>query len=580
MTKTKIVCTIGPACWDRDTLRKIIDAGMDVARLNFSHGDHKSHREVYHRIREVSEEMGSTVAILQDLCGPKIRLGEIPGDGFMLKEDSIIALTGQKVDSTPDLLYVSYEELARDLKPGEPVLIDDGMIHLEVDHVAEDRVMCRVKIGGRITSNKGVNLPGSDLSISALTPKDKEDLALGMELGVDFIALSFVRRPSDIRELKKILEDNDRFIPIIAKIEKQEAVNNLEEILTAADGAMVARGDLGIETPIEKVPLIQKEIIRKCNQMSKPVITATQMLDSMIRNPIPTRAEVTDIANAMLDGTDAVMLSGETASGKYPVEAVKTMDKICLSTEALMEKSPHPRYPSHHNVVDSISEATCNISEELSARGILVLTDSGRTARLVSRYKPNAPILAITYSPETQRRMKLSWGVIPLLVEMTPDTDRMLENANEAALASGIVKAGDLVVTTAGIPAMVKGSTNMIKVEVLGHVFLRGTGVGPMKNVTGKVCLARSTEDAINCLDKGDILVVKRVEDSLVSIAKRAGGIISQEGGDGSYGEFFCERFEIPGILGVPNAMEAFFPGQILTMEPERGIIYGPKSGK
>ncbi len=580
MTKTKIVCTIGPACSDEKTLREMIEAGMDLARLNFSHGTHQFHREIFYRIRKISDDMGVPIGIIQDLCGPKIRLGDVPNGALEVKKADVIRLTGKEITPTKDRLHVSYPSLSEDLKVGEPVLIDDGLIQLVVEKIEGDDVLCRVEVGGVLKPHKGVNLPHSHLKISALTDKDKEDLKLGIELGVDFIALSFVRRASDILELKEILEAKKVFIPIIAKIEKKEAVKNLDEILTLADGAMVARGDLGIETPIEKVPIIQKEIIRKCNLLSKPVITATQMLDSMIRNPIPTRAEVTDIANAILDGTDAVMLSGETAAGKYPVESVKTMDRIGRAAEELLKMRFHPHYPSHHNVVDSISEATCKIAHELGAKAIVVLTDSGRTARLVSRYKPESYILAITYNETTLRRLKLSWGVVPLLVEPTTNTDLMLERASKAALSSGLVKAGDLVVTTAGIPAMVKGSTNMIKVDILGHVFLRGIGVGPKTKVTGKICIVKNADEALRCVEKDDILVTKRLNDSYTSVANRLGGIITEEGTEGSYVEFFCEKFNIPGIIGVPSATSTFHPGQILTIEPERGIIYGSVGDK
>ena len=551
---------------------------MDVARLNFSHGSHDSHRETYFRLRKVAADSGVPIAILQDLCGPKIRLGEIPGEGVAVKEGETVRLTGENSPGTSDTFHVSYSRLAQDLKPGEPVLIDDGLVQLMVESIQGPDVCCKTLFGGILKSHKGVNLPASDLKISAISEKDIEDLRFGMQLGVDFVALSFVRRAEDLMDLKKLMESEKKFIPILAKIEKREAVLNLESILTVADGAMVARGDLGIESPLEQVPLIQKEIIKICNRMSKPVITATQMLDSMIRNPIPTRAEVTDIANAVLDGTDAVMLSGETASGAYPVEAVVMMGKICLAAEGLMEKRVHPEYAAHHNVVDSISDATCRIALELNARGIIVLTDSGRTARLISRYKPNAPILAITGSAETQNRMKLSWGLFPLLAEATLDTDKMLENANVAALKSEVVKNGDLVVITAGIPAMVKGSTNMIKVDVLGHVFLRGNGVGPAAKVTGKVCLVETAGQALQTLEKDDILVLKRLDDSFTAITNRPAGIIAEEGGEGSYGEYFCGKFNIPGILSVPEATRTFFPGQILTLESQRGIIYGPKT--
>lgn len=577
MTKTKIVCTIGPACDSEEILRQLIEKGMDIARLNFSHGTHESHREVFNRIRKLSKEMGVPVGILQDLCGPKIRLGDIPDGPIMLEKGRKIALTSEEVTADGNRFHVSYPHLSEDLKPGEPVLIDDGLVQLEVTEISGQDVICTVMVDGNVSSHKGVNLPGSKLRVSALSEKDIEDVQLGMELGVDFIALSFVRRPEDIYDLKKILESSKKFIHIIAKIEKREAVDNLDAILTAANGAMVARGDLGIEMPIEHVPHIQKTIIRKCNEMSKPVITATQMLDSMIRNPLPTRAEASDIANAILDGTDAVMLSGETASGKYPVLAVETMDKIAAETEkTFCPKTKN--YNGVHSVVNSISLSTCRIAEELDAKAILVLTDSGRTARLVSRYKPNMPIFAITYNEETMHRLMLSWGVFPLLVESTEDTDKMLDSANNAALASGIVKDGDLVVTTAGIPAMVKGSTNMIKVEVLGRVFHRGSGVGKKASITGKSCICANAEEALEKVEPDDILVTRRIDDSFIPIANRVKGIVAEEGAAGSYGEYFCEKFNIPGILGVPNITGAFYSGRIITLDTDRGIVYGAKT--
>ncbi len=578
MTKTKIVCTIGPACDSEEILRQLIEKGMDVARLNFSHGSHESHREVYGRIRRLSKEMGVPVAILQDLCGPKIRLGEIPNGPIMFNKGQKIALTSEEVEGNGERFHVSYPHLSEDLRPGEPVLIDDGLVQLEVAEISGNDVICTVMVDGNVSSHKGVNLPASRLRVSALSEKDIEDVQLGMELGVDFIALSFVRRPEDIYDLKKILEASKMFIPIIAKIEKREAVDNLDAILTAASGAMVARGDLGIEMPIEYVPHIQKTIIRKCNELSKPVITATQMLDSMIRNPLPTRAEASDIANAILDGTDAVMLSGETASGKYPVLAVETMDKIAAETEKSLTCCRKKPYKEAHSVVNSISLSTCRIAEELDAKAILVLTDSGRTARLVSRYKPNMPVFAITYNEETMHRLMLSWGVLPLLVESTEETDRMLENANNAALASGIVKDGDLVVTTAGIPAMVKGSTNMIKVEVLGHVFLRGTGVGNKVSITGKCSICANAEEAMHNLEPDDILITSRIDDSFIPVANRIKGIVAEEGAAGSYGEYFCEKFNIPGILGVPGVTNAFYSGRIITLDSDRGIVSGAKT--
>ncbi len=578
MTRTKIVCTIGPACWDEDNIRKLIENGMDVARLNFSHGSHESHREIFNRIRRISVEMETPIAIMQDLCGPKIRLGEIPDGPYNLEMDQRIILTGEDVSSTPEKLHVSHQQLAADLRVGEPVLINDGIVQLVVEEIKGNEVICRVTADGEISSHKGVNLPESDLNVSALTEKDFEDVKFGMELEVDLIALSFVRKADDINELKHFLDAEKKFIPIIAKIEKKEAVKNLEAILTAADGAMVARGDLGVEIPIQEVPHIQKKIIHRCNQLSKPVITATQMLDSMIRNPIPTRAEASDIANAILDGTDAVMLSGETASGKYPQKAIEVMDRIAFETEKYVDFHAGLDFDLRHDVVDSISLATCQIAEELGAKAIIVLTDSGRTARLVSRYKPNCTIIAVTTEEKTVRRLQLSWGVIPLLVEKYDNTDSMLSSASEAALKSGLVSGGDLVVTTAGIPAMVRGSTNMIKVDVLGHTFLRGTGVGKKAKLTGKVCNAITAEDAAKTLEVGDILITHRMDDSFIPIANRLGGLVVEEGTTGSYADYFCSRFDIPGILGVPGVTNSFFTGRIVTLDTDRGIIFGAKT--
>jgi len=578
MTRTKIVCTIGPACWDEETLRKLIRNGMDVARLNFSHGTHESHKEVFLRIRKIAKEEGVPIAIMQDLCGPKIRLGVIPNGPIKLNEGREITLTSDDADGTGNRFHVSYPHLVRDLKVDEPVLIDDGIIQLKVKKIGDVDVICEVIAGGEVSSHKGVNLPQSQLRVTAPTEKDIDDVKFGIELGVDFVALSFVRTENDIRRLKEIIENSKKFIPVVAKIEKREAVLNLDKILASADAAMVARGDLGAEIPVEQVPHIQKEIIRKCNILSKPVITATQMLDSMIRNPIPTRAEVTDVANAILDGTDAVMLSGETASGKYPIRAIKNMDRIARESEKYLASRINIEVINHHDVVDSISLATCQIACELDAKAILVLTDSGRTARLVSRYKPDMPILAVTTNDDTVHKLMVSWGVIPLKVEESKDTDKALEDANKAALASGIVKEGDLIVITAGIPTMVKGSTNMIKVDVLGHIFLRGTGVGPKAQITGKVCVCKNADEALNRVDSGDILLVNNIDESYLPLANRLAGLVVEHGTQGSYSDYFCTKFKIPGILGVPGAMEKFYTGRIVNLDNERGIIYGAKT--
>ncbi len=574
MKKTKIVCTIGPACSREGTIRAMVEAGMNVARLNFSHGTHAMHAEVFHLLRRISAEMDAPLAILQDLCGPKIRVGEIPGEGIPIRAGDRIRLTGAPAPCSPEILSISYPQLADDLKPGEPVLIEDGLMRLCVEKVQGSEVLCQVQVGGLVKSHKGVNFPDSRLHVSAMTEKDREDALFGLKLGVDFIALSFVRRPEDLAELRQLLAAERRAVPVLAKIEMRDAIEHLEAILTAADGAMVARGDLGVESPLEQVPLVQKEIIRICNRMSKPVITATQMLDSMIRNPTPTRAEVSDVANAILDGTDAVMLSGETATGQYPVEAVSMMSRICRAAEVLLHSRPSPEYSFPRNVVNSISEATCRMSAELGAGGIVVLTDSGRTARLMSRYKPKAPILAVTRTAEARRRLALSWGVFPLLAGPEEADDFLTAGVTPLALRSGLVSTGDLVVITAGLPVSAKGSTNAIQVEVLGHVFLRGHGVGPAVRRTGRVFLAEGTGQALGRLEEGDVLVLKRLEAPLLSSETRPAALVTEEGGEGSFAESYCRRLEIPGILNVPDATRTLIHGGQIGLDSGRGILY------
>ncbi|MFH0801671.1 MAG: pyruvate kinase [bacterium] len=575
MRKTRIVCTIGPASSSREMLKKLIESGMNVARLNFSHGSHEEHLEVIKILRELSGERKIPVAILQDLCGPKIRTGEVAKPPINLVPGREIILTTRDVPGDEKEVSISYHGLPKDVQPGNRIFVDDGLFELEVEKSGSTDILCRVINGGSLLSHKGLNLPGVRLSVPAVTEKDLEDLAFGLEAGVDFVALSFVRESDDVLRVKEEMAKSGASIPVIAKIEKHEAVKNIEEILQLADGIMVARGDLGAEVAIEEVPLIQKMLIRRCNELSKPVITATQMLDSMIRNPRPTRAEVTDVANAIFDGTDAVMLSGETASGKYPLEALRMMSRIAERVEGdlpcrCMQDSARP--PA--GVTEAISLATCRIAEELSARAILVFTSSGRTARVVSRYKPKAHIIAATKTAAVQRRLILSWGVFPLLLPEPGDTDALMEAAESAAHSSGLVDAGDLMILTAGIPPGGQGSTNMIKIQVIGHTFVRGSGIGKEEVISGIIRKASNPVEAESRVQDGDILMVARVEEGYSSVKSRLKGIISRDDQPESPAERMVLKWEIPSIFGVPGAQEMFKDGDAVTLDVTRGLIY------
>jgi pyruvate kinase len=470
MPRTKIVCTIGPASRSPDIIQKLIKGGMNVARLNFSHGTQSEHLEVIERIRSLATKSGKPVAILQDLAGPKIRIGKIKAGIITLKSGALFTLTNQQNFGDEKRVSISYPDLPKNVKPGDTLLLSDGALELEVLEATDQDIRCRVIIGGPLSSFKGINLPSRSIKAPNLTKKDKEDLAFGIEKEVDYVALSFVRSAVDATMARNFIEKRGSAIPIIAKIEKHEALENIDEIIHVVDGIMIARGDLGVEIPLEKVPLVQKLLIQKSNQAGKPVITATQMLRSMVDSPRPTRAEVTDVANAILDGTDAVMLSEETAMGKFPVESVSTMTRIAEDAESgfPFETWIHRLGPkSEKSLPEAVSYAACNLAESINASSIITFTQTGSTARLVAKCRPRRPILAMTPLEKTYRRLGLIWGVVPFLSETMKDTDEMIDRAFKIALQSGIVKHGQIVVITAGVPAGVPGTTNLIKAEVL-----------------------------------------------------------------------------------------------------------------
>jgi len=578
MRKTKIVCTIGPASESLENLKKLMNAGMNVARLNFSHGDFEEHGARIKNIRLASKETGKTVAILLDTKGPEIRTGKMKTDEPVeLIQDQFITLTTEEILGDAERISVTYEDLPNDVSVGSTILIDDGLIGLEVVAIDKTEIKCRITNGGPIKSKKGVNVPGVKISLPGITEKDANDIIFGIEQGVDFIAASFVRKAADVMEIRELLErHNAQYINIISKIENQEGVDNLDEILEVSDGLMVARGDLGVEIPPEEVPIVQKHMIKKCNRAGKPVITATMMLDSMQRNPRPTRAEASDVANAVYDGSDAVMLSGETAAGKYPVESVQTMARIAERTEASLEYREiflRQAQSQQVTVTEAISQAVANSALELDARAILSATESGFTARMVSKYRPKAPIIAVTPSEQTMRRLSLVWGVIPLQCPAASTTDELFETAVNSSVASGYVTYGDIVVITAGVPVGRAGTTNIVKVHQVGDMIAKGTGIGT-KVVKGEVVTASTAQEAVDKMKDGAVLVTTMTDKDYMPAIKKASALVTEIGGITSHAAVVAVSLGIPVIVGVENAKRLLAEGVEVTLYPELGAIY------
>ncbi len=576
LRKTKIICTIGPASEQVDTLKRIINAGMNVARLNFSHGDYDEHGARIISIRKASEETKQTVAILLDTKGPEIRTGKLEAAEVELKQGETVILTTEEMLGNEKKISVSYEGLPNDVHPGSLILIDDGLIGLNVDKIEGQEIYCSILNGGILKSKKGVNVPGVRINLPGITEKDANDIRFGIEQGIDFIAASFVRKANDVLEIRKILEEKHADIQIISKIENQEGVDNIDEILQVSDGIMVARGDLGVEIPAEEVPLVQKMIIEKCNKVGKPVITATQMLDSMQRNPRPTRAEASDVANAIFDGTDAIMLSGETAAGKYPVESVETMSRIALRTEqSLDEKKIFQQLSAleHTTVTDAISESVAKTAIDLQVKAILTPTESGQTARFVSKYRPKAPIIAITPHEKVMKKLSLNWGVYPIIGNEVKSTDEMLVSAVDGVLKAGYIKHGDLVVITAGVPVGQTGTTNLMKVHIVGDIAVKGQGIGN-RVVTGKVVIGRNAEEIAAKMEEGAILVTYGTDRDMMDSFKKAAAVITEEAGLTSHAAVVGINYGIPVIVGAEKALDKFKDGMQVTVDPQRGHVY------
>jgi len=574
--KTKIVCTIGPASDSLEMMKKMIEAGMDVARLNFSHGTHEEHEARINRLRQAMEETGKSIALMLDTKGPEIRTGYVKGDQVTLKEGSQVVITTEDILGDEKRFSITNRTLPQIVAAGNTIMIADGMLQLEVISTTDTEILCKVITGGELGNQKNVNVPGVSLDLPSLTEKDIDDINFGIEQGVDFIAASFVRRSSDVLAIRRLLESRDADIHIISKIENEEGVKNIDDIIKVSNGIMVARGDMGVVIPAQDVPLIQKTIIKKCNRVGKPVITATQMLDSMIRNPRPTRAEASDVANAILDGTDAVMLSGETAAGKYPLEAVRMMSRIAERTEESLdyENILLQRTAERPNTTtDAISHASCSIAQDLGAVAIITSTKSGFTARSVSKYRPRAPVIAVCPDERVRRKLCLVWGVQPLPTEDINNTDEMIKKAVDTSLNEGLIKCGDLIVITAGVPAGVPGTTNLIKVHIVGEVLARGQGIGN-RAVIGKVRICTTPDEAVEKVKVGDILVAVSTDRDYVPALQKAGAVITEEGGLTSHAAIVALNLGIPAIVGVDGATKILRDDGTITVDSMRGLIY------
>jgi pyruvate kinase len=578
--RTKIVATIGPATSSPEVLRAIIEAGATTLRLNFSHGSHADHQRNIRLIRQMAFELNQPVGILQDLQGPKIRLGKFENGAIVVAKGDRFTLTSRPVVGTQEISCITYETLADEVPEGAKILLDDGKVEMVVEKVERQKgdLHCRVTVGGPLSNNKGVNFPGVYLSVKAMTDKDREDLMFGLDQGVDWVALSFVRNPQDVLEIKELISSTGKQVPVIAKIEKHEAIEQMEAILALCDGVMVARGDLGVELPAEDVPVLQKRLIATANRLGIPIITATQMLDSMVSNPRPTRAEVSDVANAILDGTDAVMLSNETAVGKYPVEAVGTMAKIAQRIEQEMALNPNAQAKdTRRSIPNAISQAVGQIAEQLDAAAIMTLTKSGATARNVSKFRPQTPILAITPHVNVARQLQLVWGVKPLLVLDLPSTTQTFQVALNMAQENLLLSEGDLVVMTAGTLHGVSGSTDLIKVEVVTAVLGQGVGLG-RGSITGRARVARTGIEVGNFNDK-EILVASRTGPDFVEAIRKAAGVITEEESLTSPAAVIGLRLGVPVIVGVKNATSVIRDGSILTLDMQRGLVYSGAVG-
>ena len=580
MRKTKIICTLGPSTDKDGVLRELIANGMNVARFNFSHGSHEEHKGRLDLLKSLREELGKPVAALLDTKGPEIRLKDFKNGTEMLEAGQTFTLTTRDVEGTKEICSITYKDLPQDVAPGGTIMLDDGLIKLQIQTVNDTDIVCTVLNNGKIKNKKGVNVPGVHLSMPYMSQRDKDDIIFGIEQGFDFIAASFVRTAQDVYEIRNLLNEYDSNIRIIAKIENREGVNNIDSILAAADAVMVARGDLGVEIDFTELPGIQKTIIDRSFSFGKPIVTATQMLDSMIVNPRPTRAEISDVANAIYDGTSAIMLSGETAAGAYPVEALKTMSAIAERTE---QEGFHLRSrtmdsnPGKISVSDATAHAACLTARDVNAAAIVTVSESGTTARLLSKYRPQQPIIACVMKEQVQRQLSLSWGITSLMMPLAHSTDELIEMSTALAKENGFLHNGELAVVTAGVPVGISGTTNMIKIHMVGNCLATGVGVGPenaeVSNATGKACVCRTLDEVRAKFKPGMVLVVPSTSNEMLNYVRDAAALVVEEPGLNSHAAIAGKALLKPTVVGAVGATSHIRDGLMIAVDCAHGSV-------
>ena len=576
MRKTKIVCTLGPSTDKGDVLRQLIENGMNVARFNFSHGDYDEHRGRFEQLKALRTELGKPIAAMLDTKGPEIRLGTFKNGSEKLVTGQKFTLTSREVEGTNEICSITYKDLPHDVQPGGHIMLDDGLISLRIENVTDTDISCVVENDGTIKTKKGVNVPGVHLSMPYMSQRDKQDITFGAEQGFDIVSASFTRCAADIMDIRHLLDECHSNMKIIAKIENQEGVDNIDEILAVADGIMVARGDMGVEIDFAEIPSIQKHLIDRTMSSGKVVITATQMLDSMISNPRPTRAEITDVANAIYDGSSAVMLSGETAAGKYPVAALKAMVAIAETTEA---DASYNRLVHHAQADESrlsvsaaVAHAACTTASDIHASAIITVSKSGETARLLSRCRPATPIVACVLDERVQRQLNIHWGITPLVMPYANSTDELISMSVDCAVNAGLVQAGSMAVVTAGVPVGVSGTTNMIKVHLVGDSLLTGVGIGG-KNAKGTVCVCRTAAEVATKFKPGQILVTPHTTNAMLPYIRQAAGVITEEAGTNSHAAIVALTLGKAVIVGALGATRTLRDGMNISLDCQHGVV-------
>ena len=580
MRKTKIICTLGPSTDKDGVLRELVANGMNVARFNFSHGSYEEHKGRLDNLKAIRAELGKPVAALLDTKGPEIRLKEFKNGVEMLEAGQTFTLTTREVEGTKEICSITYKDLPQDVHEGGTIMLDDGLIKLRITNVTDTDITCEVLNSGKIKNKKGVNVPGVHLSMPYLSQRDRDDIIFGVQQGFDFIAASFVRTAQDVYDIRNLLNEYDSNIRIIAKIENREGVNNIDSILAAADAVMVARGDLGVEIDFTELPGIQKSVIDRSFSFGKPIVTATQMLDSMMVNPRPTRAEISDVANAIYDGTSAIMLSGETAAGAYPVEALKTMSAIAERTENEVHYRDNRLVDAGNgqiSVSDATAHAACLTAKDVNASAIVTVSESGNTARLLSKYRPEQPIIACVMKEQVQRQLALSWGITPLMMALAHSTDELIEMSTSLAKENGYLHDGELAVVTAGVPVGVSGTTNMIKIHMIGNCLATGVGIGPegsaLANATGKACVCHNLDELRAKFKPGMVLVVPSTSNEMLSYVRDAAALVVEEPGLNSHAAIAGKALLKPTIVGAAGATSHIRDGLMVAVDCAHGSV-------